>query len=311
MSSPKRFKFPGMTSTKPSKTPSKESLIVRFYDANIQAKDAHGRTQEDMLAWSEAKLEQCHNYIQMLFPVPEGSAFNWEAPIIDREVMDTFRSRQDLQDRLRLSFERMLHFYGFQVATEENDNEKTKEDTNEDAKIDDSSKKVVANVAEESPSAETSTTTSTKSKVKQKDEETEPNGNTADNDVSKPTSSSNTSSAQSGYTIIRAPHWRTSFRNWAVRFDHNHLRITRILRCLRILGLQVECDAFFKALKDVFDDPAFSISDRTMTYWKRAVIRPLYIAPDDERIEWLMAWEKGQEQQEDEKAGKGKEKQGL
>jgi hypothetical protein len=90
-------------------------LIVRFYDVDVQARDSRGRTQEEILAWSDTQLESCHNYIQMLFPVPEGSAFNWEAPIIDRETMDTFRSRKDLRDRLRQSFERMLGFYGFTV----------------------------------------------------------------------------------------------------------------------------------------------------------------------------------------------------
>lgn len=269
-----------MTSTKPSDSPSKVPFIVRFYDGEIQAKDAHGRTQEDMLAWSWDILERKHNYIQMLFPLPEGSPYNWEAPIIDREIMDAFRSRHDLQGRLRLSFEKMLDFYGFQVAPQAGKDETTKEES----EAHNDSKKPASSTVESSTATEA-----------KKDEVAEIKDNNTGTDDNKSTSPSNASPAQSGYSIVRAAHWRISFRNWAVRFDHNHLRITRILRCLRILGLQTECEAFFKVLKDVFDDPSFNISERTMNYWTRAVTRPLYIAPDDERIEWLKKWEEEQE----------------
>jgi hypothetical protein len=263
--SSKRFKFPGMTSTKPSAAASNTPLIVRFYDADVQAKDAHGRTQELILAWPDSKLESCHNYIQMLFPVPEGSAFNWEAPIIDREVMDAFRAQSALRNRLRQSFERMLDFYGFQYASRSGEKE-DKEETQTDNKSE--------HLAGSSEHGVTETTN--------------PGESTVDY-----------STAPSGDSIVRAPHWRKSFHNWAVRFDHNHLRITRILRCLRVLGLQTECEAFFKALKNVFDDPSINISERTMTYWTRAVTRPLYIAPDDDEIEWLKDWEEQQAPQGD------------
>ncbi|KAL5118007.1 hypothetical protein ACEQ8H_004153 [Pleosporales sp. CAS-2024a] len=225
-----------MSSFKTEKPPNAASdlpLIVRFYDEEIRARDSRGRTQEEMLAWPDSQLEDCHNYIQMLFPVPEGSAFNWEAPIIDRETMDAFRSRTDLRDRMRHSFERMLTFYGFAVQMP---SKKKKDD--------------ISHVED----------TETKQ-------------------------------------IIRGANFAKNSRNWAVRFDHNHLRITRILRCLRVLGLQVECDAFFKALQDVYDDAAFKISPRSLMYWTHAVTRPLYIAPNDDQIGWLKEWEEEQVQE--------------
>jgi hypothetical protein len=257
MSSGKRFKFPGMTTSRPTGTASK-TLIVRFYDYDVQAKDAHGRTQEDILAWSDSQLERCHNYIQMLFPVPEGSAFNWEAPIIDREVMEAFRSRSDLRDRLGRSFERMLEFYGFESTMR-------------------AGKRLSNEESEDIESSAETTEASTKDVI--------------------PSSDACSQMLPSGdYYIIRGPDFRNKSRNWAVRFDHNQLRITRILRCLRVLGLQKECDAFFVALKDVFDDPTIQISDRSMMYWQRAVNRPLYIAPDDDQVPWLKEWEEEQEQ---------------
>jgi hypothetical protein len=121
-----------------------------------------------------------------------------------------------------------------------------------------------------------------------------------DNDTTK-TDTTSTTSAQpppSTYSIVRGPNWNRASRNWCVRFDHNHLRITRILRSLRVLGLQKEYQAFFAALKDVHADPEFSISDRSMMYWRRAVERPLYLAPDDEEIDWLQMWEEQQQQQQ-------------
>jgi hypothetical protein len=295
MSSLKRFKFPGMTSTKPSDNTSKTPLIVRFYDADIQAKDAHGRTQEDILAWSDDKLESCHNYIQMLFPVPEGSAFNWEAPIIDREVMDTFRARSDLRDRMRQSFERMLNFYGFEEVQRTGEASEEAQATRIDETSDGTSLSNTKGITE----IETMSSTGEPKDIAKdenikgdttKDETSEVQDATT-NKVEEDASASTSTSVASSYTIVRGPHWRKSFRNWAVRFDHNHLRITRILRCLRVLGLQSECDAFFEALKLVYNDPSIKISERTLSYWTRAVTRPLYIAPDDEQIQWLKEWE--------------------
>jgi hypothetical protein len=285
MASPKKFKFPGMTSTKPSGNATKTPLIVRFYDANTQAKDSHGRTQEQILSWPDSQLESCHNYIQMLFPVPEGSAFNWEAPIIDRETMETFRARSDLRGRLRQSFERMLDFYGFEV---------------EKAKLWEKAIKSEAVELEEANVTADSKDTS-------KGKETDASESTTDTATDSRDVTSKTTSATStlDYQIVRADHWRKNFRNWAVRFDHNHLRITRILRCLRILGLRKECDAFFAALKQVYDDPSINIGERTMSYWTRAVTRPLHIAPDDDRIEWLEEWE-----EEQEAAKKGQDERG-
>jgi hypothetical protein len=297
----KRFKFPGMTSTKPAAQASKTPLIVRFYDANVQAKDAHGRTQEHILTWSDSKLESCHNYIQMLFPVPEGSAFNWEAPIIDRETMDTFRARSELRIRLRSSFERMLDFYGFEVSLVPEVDSAGEDEQKVGIKIKDESSGGVESIAQgniPTKKAETATkpqeTTDgeLRNLAKTADDRTDESANIT---VDPTPETQSDSTASCGYHIIRAPHWQKSFRSWAVRFDHNHLRITRILRCLRILGLQTECDAFFVALKRICEDPTTNISERSLSYWTRAVTRPLYIAPDDDKIEWLQEWEEEQE----------------
>jgi hypothetical protein len=47
---------------------------------------------------------------------------------------------------------------------------------------------------------------------------------------------------------------------------------------LRVLGLEEEAVAFFEALKLVQE--ASNISFRSLTYWSRAALRPLHIAPE-------------------------------
>lgn len=73
-------------------------------------------------------------------------------------------------------------------------------------------------------------------------------------------------------------------RNWVMRFNHNHLRITRIIRSLRVLGLEEEAKVFFEAVEGVHNDTK-KISDRSLMYWRRAMDRPLYLAPEDEEDE--------------------------
>jgi hypothetical protein len=58
-------------------------------------------------------LEAEHDYIQTLFPIPETSMIvGRSAPIIDGEVFNAFRSRPELQARLKDAFNRILWFYG-------------------------------------------------------------------------------------------------------------------------------------------------------------------------------------------------------
>jgi len=78
--------------------------------------------------------------------------------------------------------------------------------------------------------------------------------------------------------IVRGDNFAKASQNWVYRFDHNHLRITRIIRSLRVLGLEEEALAFFKALKLVQE--ASNISSISLMYWSRAAFRPLDIAPE-------------------------------
>ena len=203
-----------------------EPFIVRFYDPNVQAKDRRGRTRSSILAWSDDELEYHHDYIQLLFPLPEGSPFNPSAPVIDEATFNAFRSRLELQTQLRASLQRMLRFYGFQFAT------------------------VTAS------------------------------GNGAQE-----------------LQVVNGSNYPEASRNWVRRFNHNHLRITRILRSLRVLGLENEALELFKALKRVYEGG--KIGQKSMMFWTRAIERPLYLAPEDEDDEggcqFLYEFESGKE----------------
>lgn len=73
--------------------------------------------------------------------------------------------------------------------------------------------------------------------------------------------------------------------NWIRRFDHNHLRMTRMIRSLRVLGLEEHALLFFRVLSGVYDEGRSGISAKTMMFWTRAAERPLYLAPEDEEDE--------------------------
>jgi hypothetical protein len=317
MSAFKRLKLHG---TRPSMAPpsSKTSPIIRFYDPDAQAKDARGRSLETILSWSNAELERCHDYVQVLFPLPEGSPFNFAAPVIDSEVMRAFRARSELRSQLGRSFDRMMGFYGFTVSdslssdggksSEQKEDKEVETATPEETKTGSGTQTQQTTIAE-NESGEDGTVSPVAVKSGDAKAGIAASSTTTESSDEKPSTTSKENTKKdtapitctwsrnppaSAYSVIRGPNWAQASRNWCVRFDHNHLRITRILRCLRVLGLQRECEAFFAALEDVFADPNVSISDRSMMYWRRAVERPLYLAPDDEEVDWLRRWEKQQ-----------------
>jgi hypothetical protein len=61
--------------------------------------------------------------------------------------------------------------------------------------------------------------------------------------------------------------------NWLTPHNHNHLRLTRILRSLHLLGLEQESLALFAALETVYKDELqgqHRITPETFEYWQRA-----------------------------------------
>ncbi|KAL1801044.1 hypothetical protein ACET3X_001386 [Alternaria dauci] len=294
----------------------KSHFIIRFYDPDVYAKDALNRQLHQILAWTDQRLESSHNYIQILFPLPEGSPFNMEAPVINLEVMQAFHSRSELRQGLRQSFQRMLSFYGFKESTKPEEELQEEQGETKASGFKAAGRGVVG--------APLSSELDAKLQPTENDGDSTPATGGAteglvtnpspdrpvDADVSvwkgkdrAPRADESFSSISSSYTnvststplpyhIVRTPDSRKKFAKWAVRFDHNHLRITRILRSLRVLGLEKEYKAFFAALERAYDDPMTSISEQSMGFWRSAIDNPLYLAPDGKKCKWLMDLEK-------------------
>ncbi|MBD2231405.1 opioid growth factor receptor-related protein [Phormidium tenue] len=86
--------------------------IVPFYLGEQQ--DSQGRMIQEMWTWNFEELECTHDFIQWLFPLPERSAFNTDAPIVSDAVIQAFQNDSILRQNLRRSLTVMLRFYGLQ-----------------------------------------------------------------------------------------------------------------------------------------------------------------------------------------------------
>ena len=171
-----------------------EDRLVRFHLG--QETDHRGRYLFDIQRWPDNKLETVHDYIQWLFPLPERSGFNLAAPVLTAESIQEFRTRTELQQNLRVSFLRMMSFYGLEARLAE------------------------------------------------------------------------------AITVTRSSSFAVRSAGWLSASNHHHLRITRILRCLSVLGLEAEAKAFFECLAEIHEEerskPAPAISDETFEYWRAA-----------------------------------------
>lgn len=86
------------------------SDLLNFYRG--EGKDAAGRSIAEIWAWDGRRLEMVHDFIQWLFPLPEASRFNPEAPLLSAADIAAFRTDPGLRARVRRSLDLMLAFYG-------------------------------------------------------------------------------------------------------------------------------------------------------------------------------------------------------
>jgi len=165
------------------------SQLIDFYRGD--GTDAEGRRLDEILRWRDNMLEAVHDFIQWLFPLPEPSRFNPDAPLLTSADIAAFRQDPVLRANLRRSFERILPFLGL---TE-----------------------------------------------------------TADGEVVE------------GPNFVKREGLVWEYPN------HNWLRITRILRSLRLLGLETEAQALYRRLADLRNRRRYPIDMETFRYWTDAV----------------------------------------
>jgi hypothetical protein len=165
------------------------SQLVDFYRG--EATDSEGRLLHAIWAWDDEELETVHDFIQWLFPLPEPSQFNPDAPLLTREDMAAFRADPVLRANLRRSWERILTFLGLAPAADGR--------------------------------------------------------------------------------VVEGPDIRARVPDVWAAFNHNWLRITRILRSLTLLGLGAEARALYGRLEEMYRGNRFPIPADTFRYWTEAV----------------------------------------
>jgi hypothetical protein len=75
-------------------------------------------------------------------------------------------------------------------------------------------------------------------------------------------------------TILPAANFQQRAKIWMRPRNHNHLRITRILKSLSALGLVIEAREFERSLEQLYrDDPTMreAVSQTTLHFWRSAV----------------------------------------
>ena len=73
--------------------------------------------------------------------------------------------------------------------------------------------------------------------------------------------------------ILKSSSWFFAFleRNmyWNTKLDHNQLRITRVIECLRLLVSDEEADNFYNNVLELIKDNN-QVSKKTLNFWKNA-----------------------------------------
>ncbi len=71
--------------------------------------------------------------------------------------------------------------------------------------------------------------------------------------------------------IYRAENYLIRKQEWVNMFDHNYLRITRILKCLMVFGLTDAAIGFYRCLEQIYREERERIGDETFQYWTNAI----------------------------------------
>lgn len=87
-----------------------DSAVIAFIRG--AGADHAGRRIDDIWTWDHRRLEVVHDYIQWLFPLPEPSRFNPDAPRLSAADIAALRADAGLRARVLRSLDLMLDFLG-------------------------------------------------------------------------------------------------------------------------------------------------------------------------------------------------------
>jgi Opioid growth factor receptor (OGFr) conserved region len=169
-----------------------QSRIISFYYGD--ASDHKGRSLDELQTQTLDGLERTHDYIQWLFPLPERSSANPDAPLISLAEIREFSEDEELRTHLVGSLLVMLRLFGLELV--------------------------------EVPGR---------------------------------------------LEIRRSEAFKERSEVWLTPFNHNLMRITRILRSLHLLGCGDHAKALLVCLEGIYRDYHTIIGQKTFQYWKTAL----------------------------------------
>ena len=71
--------------------------------------------------------------------------------------------------------------------------------------------------------------------------------------------------------ISKAKSFSDRKQNWVHWGNHHHLRITRILKSLCLLGQKTYAESFLECLREIYVTEKGEITNFTFDYWQKAV----------------------------------------
>jgi len=71
--------------------------------------------------------------------------------------------------------------------------------------------------------------------------------------------------------LRKSENYNVRKNNWISTKNHNYLRLTRIISCLKLLGLEEYAKELFEALKIVYDENKIVIGQTTLNFWQQAI----------------------------------------
>jgi hypothetical protein len=92
-----------------------QTSITEFYNNNPATLFSGEFTLTDILAQTDTWLEKQHDFIQLLFPLPEVSIHNKEAPTLTPETIEQIFNSPLYQSKIMLALIRMLKFFKLNI----------------------------------------------------------------------------------------------------------------------------------------------------------------------------------------------------
>lgn len=72
-------------------------------------------------------------------------------------------------------------------------------------------------------------------------------------------------------SLILSDNFTERSKVWLTPGNHNYKRITRILKCLTLCGMETYAKELFDVLENLYQDSKDIIGEKTFTYWKQAM----------------------------------------